>query len=349
MTKRKLSAATKRAMHYPGGGKEWFCRFRYTEVTGLGHEVGIHRRDPSSILKVSDLYYVWYTKSIGVYHGREANHHLDYKIWPWDYAEIWYATSADGINWHEQGCAVPRGTTGAYDERTVCTPDAMTHDGKYYLVYQAAKNPYTGGNEVVGMSVADSPDGPWRKMSAPILEPMAEGYWFGENDGSNYNYGLFGGRVHDPMLLFYQNRFFLYYKCAGIRPEPGKTRFTNKHAGRDTRWGVAFSDTAEGPYTHSEYNPITNSGHETLLWKYNGGIAAMLNRDGPEKDTIQFAPDGVNFEIKAKIDTTPWAGGAFRTPDTDSHPLKGLEWGLCHKDEGFSLWNYILRFDISPR
>ena len=37
-------------------------------------------------------------------------------------------------------------------------------------------------------------------------------------------------------------------------------------------WGVAFSDTPEGPYTHSEYTPITKSGHETLLWTIRGAL-----------------------------------------------------------------------------
>ena len=48
MAKETLSAATKRAMKYPGKGAEWFCGFKYSEVTGLGHEVGIHRRDPAA-------------------------------------------------------------------------------------------------------------------------------------------------------------------------------------------------------------------------------------------------------------------------------------------------------------
>ena len=80
MTERKLSAATRRAMHYPGGGAEWFCAFRYTEVQGLGHEVGVHRRDPSSILQANGLYYVYYTKSIGPYFGRDDRHNPDYKM-----------------------------------------------------------------------------------------------------------------------------------------------------------------------------------------------------------------------------------------------------------------------------
>ena len=122
-----------------------------------------------------------------------------------------------------------------------------------------------------------------------------------------------------------------------------------RYAGPDTRWGVAVSQEPTGPYSHSEHNPVTNSGHETLLWHYDGGIAALLNRDGPEKDTIQYAPDGVNFEIMAHVERTPQAGGPFRSPDTDDYPLKGLQWGLCHLDERGSDWNHIVRYDVDAR
>ena len=67
-----------------------------------------------------------------------------------------------------------------------------------------------------------------------------------------------------------------------------------------------------GPYVRSEYNPVTNSGHETCLWKYNGGIAAFLRTDGVEKNTLQFAEDGVNFEIKSVIKGGPEACGPYR-------------------------------------
>ena len=59
--------------------------------------------------------------------------------------------------------------------------------------------------------------------------------------------------------------------------------------GRETKWGVAIADQPEGPHVKSEYNPVTNSGHETLLWHYRGGIAALLTTDGPEKNTIQWS------------------------------------------------------------
>lgn len=349
----KLSAASKRASGYPNRDDTWLCTFRYMPAQGLGPEEGVHRRDPSSVIQAGGKYYVWYTKSVGP-HIWASQEHNDWKIYPWDYADIWYASSEDGVNWEEQGIAVARGEKGAYDDRTICTPDVMAHDGRYYLVYQSisGSEAYTGGNERVAMSVAGSPDGPWTKLDAQILPPAPESAVFGDED--SYNTGVFEGRVHDPMLFYYRDRYWLYYKCYS---RVGDSRITNprtggprksRYAGRDTRWGVAIADSVEGPYIPSEYNPVTNSGHETLLWKYDGGIAALLNRDGPEANTLQYAEDGINFEIMSVTQFTPQAAGAFRCVDTDSHPLAGLKWGLCHVDERASAWNYIFRFDTVP-
>ena len=175
---------------------------------------------------------------------------------------------------------------------------------------------------------------------------MEAGDWFQETN--TYNAGSFWGVTHDPMLMYYQDKFWLYYK-GGVRRNAEPPAMDLYYAGPDTRWGIAHSDTPTGPYTHSEYNPITNSGHETLLWHYQGGIAALLNRDGPEKNTIQYAKDGINFDIMAHVENTPQAGGAYRPENPDEHPLKGLQWGLCHLDERGALWNHIVRYDIDTR
>lgn len=336
-----MSAASKRAELGPRNNQEWYCDFKYTTAYGLGYEEGVHRRDPSSILKVDGLYYVWYTKSYGPWFGK-ASRNIDTKRYPWDYADIWYASSKDGIHWEEQGIAVARGPKGSYDGRTVCTPDVMEHDGVYYLVYQtkADNGVYNGHDECVGMAMATSVTGPWTKTAASILEPMEGGHWFDSKD--TYNDAEFHGVVHDPLLLFYKNQYYLYYKCGSSDMD-----MPVRYAGRDTRWGVATSDRPEGPYQHSPFNPITNSGHETQLWPYQGGICALINRDGPEKGTIQYAKDGINFEIMSHVLNSPWASGAYRTKDTDQSPLEGIRWGLSHKDEGSSYWSYIERFDIA--
>jgi len=337
----KLSAASKRALERNyAQGPEWFCGFRKRDLRGdFRYEEGVIRRDPSAVILVGDTYYVWYTKGEGKTYGFGTGDPSK-KVFPWDLTEVWYATSKDGWDWTEQGLAVPRGPEGAYDDRAVFTPEVLAHDGKFYLVYQVVKAPYV--NRVknnVGMAIADSPDGPWKKLDAPILKPAENGQWLGDEDNrfKVRRQGDFDShKVHDPTLLYYRDKFYLYYK--GERMGERMT-----FGGREIKWGVAIADKPEGPYVKSPYNPITNSGHELCVWPYKGGIAAMLTTDGPERNTIQYAEDGVNFEIKSHIRSGPHALGLVRSLDTDKSPLEALRWGLCHEYRGN--WQYIRRFD----
>ena len=103
------------------------------------------------------------------------------KVFPWDKTEVWYATSTDGIEWKEQGLAVGRGEPGSYDDRSVFTPEVLVYDGKYILVYQTVKAPYVNRvKNQVGMAIADSPNGPFKKLDEPILSPADNGVWAGE-------------------------------------------------------------------------------------------------------------------------------------------------------------------------
>jgi hypothetical protein len=180
----KLSAASKRAIERNyDQGPEWFCGFRKHDLKGdFKYEEGVIRRDPSAVILVDDTYYVWYTKGEGKTYGFGTGNPSK-KVFPWDLTEVWYATSKDGWDWKEQGLAVGRGPQGAYDDRAVFTPEVLAHEGKYYLVYQVVKAPYV--NRVknnVGMAIADSPDGPWKKLDAPILKPADNGQWLGDED-----------------------------------------------------------------------------------------------------------------------------------------------------------------------
>lgn len=84
-------------------------------------------------------------------------------------------------------------------------------------------------------------------------------------------------------------------------------------------------------------------------------MAIAGSPDGPWQkvpNTIQFAPDGLNFEVVAVIENPPRAGGPFRPKDPDIHPLEGFRWGLCHVG-GWryvgSSWDYIQKFDVDER
>lgn len=179
----KLSSATKRAIernYYQSC--DWFCDFSISDIEGLSYEEGVHRRDPSSVIKVGDLYYTWYTKSEGEAVGFGTGDPYA-KVFPWDYCDIWYATSKDGYKWEEQGVAVTRGKEGEYDDRSVFTPEIFTENGKYYLVYQVVQHPYLVRSfENIAIAWADSPRGPWHKSKEPILRPSMDGEWEGDED-----------------------------------------------------------------------------------------------------------------------------------------------------------------------
>lgn len=340
--KNTLSAASKRAIARGyDQGPQWYIEFKQHDLKGdLAYERDMIRRDPSDIITVDGTYYVYYTKSTGKTYGFGTGD-PEKKVFPWDKSEVWYATSKDGWDWQEQGLAVGRGLAGAYDDRSVFTPQVMVHDGKYVLVYQTVKAPYANRvKNQVGMAIADSPDGPFVKLDKPILSPADDGEWMGDEDDRFQvtRQGSFDShKVHDPTLLHYRGKFYLYYK--GERMGERKT-----FGGREIRWGVAIADKLEGPYVKSPYNPITNSGHELCVWEYDGGIGALIITDGPERNTIQWSPDGINFEIKSHIKHGPPAAGLDQAADNEKGPLQALKWGLTHKYVSYNE-QYIRRFE----
>ncbi|MEM7382230.1 MAG: family 43 glycosylhydrolase, partial [Bacteroidota bacterium] len=204
-----LSAASRRALKWPEIGNEWFIEFSSLQPLkgDLAYEEGVVRRDPSAVLNIDGKYYVWYSKSTGTTQGFAGDIENE-KVFPWDRCDIWYATSEDGWTWKEEGMAVPRGEKGAYDDRSVFTVEVMEHEGRYYLCYQTVKSPYNVRvKNQVGLSWADSPDGPWTKSEEPILSPADNGIWKGETQNRFLveKKGDFDShKVHDPCILPYK-------------------------------------------------------------------------------------------------------------------------------------------------
>ncbi|WP_075602376.1 glycoside hydrolase family 117 protein [Saccharicrinis aurantiacus] len=338
--KNHLSAASKRALDWPERTNDWYMEFEVFDLKGdLAYEEGVVRRDPSAIIKEDGKYFIWYTRSTGKVDGFAGDIDND-KVFPWDRCDIWYATSDDGITWKEEGPAVKRGEKGAYDDRSVFTVEIMKWEDKFYLCYQTVKSPYNVRvKNQVGLAWADSPRGPWTKSKEPILSPADNGVWKGttQNRFLVEKKGDFDShKVHDPCILPFNGKFYLYYKGEQMGEEI-------TWGGRQIRHGVAIADKPEGPYVKSPYNPISNSGHEICVWKQDGGIAALITTDGPERNTVQWSPDGINFEIKAAIKGAPHAIGLNRTADTKKHPTEILRWGVTHEYKNYN-WQYIRGF-----
>lgn len=329
-----LSPATERIYeNYPAVQPEFnelFTNFKYTPLKGLDYSNAdgtVSRRDPSKVVKANGKYYVWYTHRHTASPPRgPAGGNATTPSYDWDLSEIWYATSEDGFTWTEQGVAVPRPAKPKAGWRSVSTPDVLYWKGKYYLYYQAfMEMPGTRGDFCpVTASVADSPDGPWEPADHVVVENGPDGTW----DMNN---------IHDPYPLVYKGKIYLYYKS-----ELGGTP-------KSPMWGLAIADDPFGPFKKHPLNPITNSGHETGLFPFKGGIAALISRHGHEHNTIQWAPDGVNFEIAAITAVMPVAPGPY-IPDafTDTKDGRGITWGISHfRSEGGPGKNHsiLARFD----
>ena len=315
--KQKLSAAMQRNYDaYPAPrpeDNELYSLFRYSELKGLNYNGGdgtITRRDPSKVIFANGKYYVWYTyrntptppqgieKSSDIIPSRD-----------WDLCEIWYATSTDGFTWEEQGVAVPRPPKPNVGWRSVSTTDILVWKGRYYLYYQGfmEASGKRGDDCPVAVSYADSPDGPWTPTHKIVIPNGPEGAW------DQYS-------IHDPYPLVYKDKIYLYYK-SDFDGDPRLVRMQ----------GLATADNPLGPFTKHPLNPVLASGHETTLFPFRTGIAALVIKDGNEHFTIQYSPDGVNFAIAAISSIMPNAAGPH-VPDafTNTKNGRGITWGLSH-------------------
>ena len=311
---------------------ELFSQFKYTELAGFNynnHDGTITRRDPSKILLHEGKYYVWYTyrhtpsPPQGAARSNDTIPSSD-----WDLAEIWYATSSDGFTWEEQGVAISRPEKPLVGWRSVTTTDILVWGGKYYLYYQGfmEASGKRGDDCPVAVSYADSPDGPWTPHNQIVIPNGAEGEW------DQYS-------IHDPYPLVHEGKIYLYYK-SDFGEQPDLVRMQ----------GLAIAEDPLGPFTKHPLNPVISSGHETSLFPFKGGVAALVYKDGPEHNTVQYASDWVNFEIASITELMPYAA-APHVPDafTNTQDGRGITWGLAHfinvADDWEAFSSKLVRFD----
>lgn len=309
---------------------ELYTQFKYSTIDGLDyhdHNGTVTRRDPSRIVKANGKYYMWYTLRntqttyMGAANATESIPSVD-----WDLCDIGYATSEDGFTWTEQGVAVPRPAKPQLGWRSVSTPDVLYFEGKYYLYYQAfsAISGQEGGDNCpVAMSWADSPDGPWTPVNKIVVDNGPEGTW------DQYS-------IHDPQPIVMGDKIYLYFKSD-----------YNSYENIIRSTGLAIADSPFGPFEKYEHNPVMSSGHETQMFRFKEGVAAIMAKDGHEANTVQYAPDGKNFELASICNMVPEAAGLY-DPDafTGTEYAKGITWGISH----INIWGdrrhtYIIRFD----
>ncbi|KAA3656157.1 MAG: glycoside hydrolase [Calditrichaeota bacterium] len=330
----KLSAATERLYDdwniYGDRANELFTNFLYSRIDGLSDDVS--RRDPTKVIKVDDTYYVYYThrKTAMPPQGRKYTDEIPST--DWDLADIFYATSKDGFTWEEKGVAVARPPKGEYGWRSLSTPGVLIWKGKYYIYFQAFNEAPAAISDRADVRIAwsDSPDGPFEIVKNEIISFGKEGEWDAKV-------------IHDPCPIVYKGKIYVYYKSQNFSLRDKRDVVLEIGA------GVAIADDPLGPYKKSPLNPVLNSGHEACMFPFKGGVAAFVSLNGPEKNTIQWSPDGLNFQIASHVIMAPIAPAPY-VPDafTDTKDGRGVAWGLCHvskTDKPGEKENMLIRFD----
>ncbi len=286
----------------------------YTAVSGIGQEDGVMRRDPSDIIKVDDLYYVWYSKG-PIKTGYDAT--------------VWYATSSDGYHWAEQGQAIGKGDAGCWDFGSVFTPNIMVAEGRYWLFYTGVSTNYGKGfnpDSKIGIAVSDSPNGPWEKLkSNPVLSNGIDPEAFDSH------------LIDDACLVVRDGKYWLYYKGRKLGESPHYTKM-----------GVAIAEKPEGPYVKYKGNPIIEGNHAVLVWPQDTGVAAMIDGTGPADiiRSVLYAEDGLHFDKKLYRIEGPTAAGAYRTDYfSGSDNASPINWGLEIESSNGRL-PFLHRFDL---
>lgn len=272
------------------------------------------RRDPSDIIKVGDLYYVWYSK------GSQTSGYD---------ATVWYATSPDGQQWTEKGVAIEKGApgSGSWDEASVFTPNILVAEGKYWLFFTGiSANMKVKPDSKIGLAVADSPDGPWTKQDGnPVLK--------GSDDPKDFDSHL----IDDACLIVRDGKYWFYFKGRQLGKSPAQTQL-----------GVAIAEEPEGPYIKHQSNPVIPGNHEVLVWPQGNGVAALIGTVGPKAITrsVMYAEDGVHFSKTHTVANVPTAAGAYRPEAfTDSGNGKRIQWGV-HIGKRKGSLPFIERFDL---
>jgi alpha-L-fucosidase len=221
------------------------------------------------------------------------------------------ADKAEGPYKFEKVILPPRGP-GYWDGMVTHNPTIHRHNGKYVLFYvgstyeferpEAPVNNETYGKvwngKRVGVAVADSPFGPWKRLDEPILQPRP-GKWD-------------GAIISNPAPVIHEDgSVLLIYKSAPV-PYPER----NKN--RALHFGVAKAPHYLGPYK-----------------RIGGGKRINIGgaKDAHVEDPYMWCADE-SYHMVAKIfsnDLTGESGAGFY-----AYSKNGIEWSLPENPKAYS-------------
>ncbi len=274
----------------------------------LFHRLGKALRTPAF---QSEGYWVW---GSSVVKGEDGKYHMFVSRFPkslpfhpgWMVAsEIVHAVSDVPQGPYQfSDVALPARGAQYWDGRSTHNPRILKQNGKYYLIYMGSTHPFADptyeqltldspwcivgrSNKRVGMAVADSPYGPWRRLDEPILKTKPNTFYsfltsnpspIIQEDGS--------------VMMIFKGR-----------------RYVGNDGYSDMSLGMAYAPSIESPYQMLNNDcPIfevdgQGEAEDPYLWKDKNGYHAIF-KDHVSKFTGEWgggvmahSKDGIHWTI----------------------------------------------------
>ena len=220
-------------------------------------------------------YYVWCNTPV---YDKEGKVHVFFSRWQEKYGmsgwiskcEIAHAVADTPESEYSIIDTVLSPREGYFDATTCHNPHIKYFNGKYYLFYMGNSNGKTNTKRI-GLAIADSLNGPWKRSDVPLLETGEYGSW---DDHCTTNPSV----IHHP-----NGQFWLYYKSwndAEYNNAPKGTIRGNR------KYGLAIAEKIEGPYIKYKGNPVIDFSsdgqnkqlEDAFVW-YENKIFKLIARD----------------------------------------------------------------------
>lgn len=274
----------------------------------LFHNLGKASRTPAF---ESEGYWVW---GSSVVKGEDGKYHMFVSRFPkslpfhpgWMVAsEIVHAVSDVPQGPYKfSDVALPARGSQYWDGRSTHNPRILKQNGKYYLIYMGSTHPFADptykqltldspwcivgrSNKRIGMAVADSPYGPWKRLDEPILKTKANTF---------YSF-----LTSNPSPIIQEDgSVMMIFKGRSYKGNDGNSEMS---------LGMAYAPSIEGPYqVLNNDQPIfqvdgQGEAEDPYLWKDKDGYHAIF-KDHVSKFTgergggvMAHSKDGIRWTV----------------------------------------------------
>ncbi|CAZ97736.1 glycoside hydrolase family protein [Zobellia galactanivorans] len=315
------------------------------------YKIEFGKVSPKSIFR-NDSLSIWGGSMVK---GEDGLYHMFYSQWPknigWEwvnYSVIAHAVSESPFGpFRHKDVTLPDRGAEFWDGSTTHNPTVHKFNGKYYLYYMGntgdKKIVSTPGkpkinwvhrnNQRIGVAVADSPNGPWKRFDKPVLD-------ISHNDDA-----LDALMTSNPSVCqMPDGKILMVYKAVGKKdPLPG---------GGPVVHMVAIADSPTGPFKKYPNPVFTFEGErfpaeDPYIWYQDGKFRAIVKRIKNDGKTREFSlvhydsEDGIQwekakyFEISKRI--VEWENGRTQQFEHLERPQVYMENGepialLCAAD-----------------